>query len=418
MADEPQNERMDEVLKSVAKKRQDEVGEPFTLHPATRKLLHGEVVRTYGKGAPGSRWSRILTFWRRIGFAVATLAILLTVMLIVIPNQERQAELARTVPQPTATSDGESAGTADFLARDEAKQKKDSFQVKNESESVMVESARRTVEQKQVIKELDGVTLADKPAPSAPAREPMDRKRQESSLAKSSSERAKSAESLLDLRAAEEPAKPGQVPAIAQSGDSNAVMLGVPVHFYSVDTSGVSRARYMQLPAQTPALAGASVSTVQPVLASFEFEQNGDQVRITDADGSVYQGQAITVITNALGDVSGGTLGREVQQVEAGKKLYESQRALEEPQAQYRYFRATGTNRTLRKAVTIEASFPVSQQAQSTSAPAVNAPTSRSDVQRSENLEYRSLQRLPQIRGRAQIGTNQQVLIQAVPAQK
>ena len=411
MAAEPPNDRMDDLLKSVAKKRQDEAGEPFTLHPATRKLLQGEVTRTYSKAPSQSRWARLLTFWPRIGFAAATLAILLTVMLIVIPNAEREHELARNVP-PGAPAPVEPATYADFSPREESLQKKDSSGAKNEREVLMSESLSRSSDQKQVVKELDGVTLADKPSTPAASTRPMERKRQPAPT--DAADREKSAERMVELRAAEQPAKAGQVASVSQVVDSNAVMLGTQLHFYSINTDVVSRAQYVQVPAQTPALAGVAVAEVQPVLASFEFEQTGDQVRITDADGSVYQGQ---VVTNMLGDVAGGALGRDVRQVEAGKKLTEAKRALDESQTQYRFFRAAGTNRTLHKLVTIEANLPAPQQAQATSAPVANAPAGRSDSQR-DSFGSRGLQTLPQIRGRAQIGTNQQVLIQAVPAQK
>ena len=44
MPSEPEN-KIEELLKAYAKKRQEEAGAPFEMHPATRKLLQGEVAR-------------------------------------------------------------------------------------------------------------------------------------------------------------------------------------------------------------------------------------------------------------------------------------------------------------------------------------------------------------------------------------
>src|SRR5438477_939837 len=71
MPDEP-NRNLDEQLSAWARKRRDEAGAPFELHPATRKLLQDEIARTLPKksDAPASEpagWWKM--FWPRFAFA-------------------------------------------------------------------------------------------------------------------------------------------------------------------------------------------------------------------------------------------------------------------------------------------------------------------------------------------------------------
>src|SRR5678815_5934732 len=100
MADEP-NTRMDETLKAYAGKRRQEAGAPFDLHPATRRVLQGEVARTY-KRAPEASWLwRVIALWPRIAFAATCIAITVSLVLVVMPK-ERVMEMAKVSPAPAA----------------------------------------------------------------------------------------------------------------------------------------------------------------------------------------------------------------------------------------------------------------------------------------------------------------------------
>src|SRR6186997_205375 len=90
MAAEPENQKMDELLKAYAKQRKAEAGDPLALHPATRKLLQDEVARTHAKPQRRGGWlNALLAFWPRIGLATATLVALGIVVLVVLPNREQ-----------------------------------------------------------------------------------------------------------------------------------------------------------------------------------------------------------------------------------------------------------------------------------------------------------------------------------------
>ena len=55
MANEPERP-IEKLLRAAAQKRRDEVGAPFELHPATRRLLQGEVARRFAKPQSEGRW--------------------------------------------------------------------------------------------------------------------------------------------------------------------------------------------------------------------------------------------------------------------------------------------------------------------------------------------------------------------------
>src|SRR6266480_5605431 len=67
--------KMEELLKAYAKKRQEEAGSPLELHPATRKVLQGEIAKQWPKAAGKSRsvFELLGKFWPRLAFAAALL---------------------------------------------------------------------------------------------------------------------------------------------------------------------------------------------------------------------------------------------------------------------------------------------------------------------------------------------------------
>src|SRR5213593_2464022 len=79
---EPDNRKVEELLKAYARKRREEAGTDFELHPATRKLLQSEVARQYGRRGAGKRnfFSSLVRFWPRIAFAGAAVVILSLVL--------------------------------------------------------------------------------------------------------------------------------------------------------------------------------------------------------------------------------------------------------------------------------------------------------------------------------------------------
>ena len=72
------NQKMEELLKACAKQRREQAGAPFELHPATRRLLQGEVRRLMPPPAPETGASSSFFSFRRWlvpGAALATVTI-------------------------------------------------------------------------------------------------------------------------------------------------------------------------------------------------------------------------------------------------------------------------------------------------------------------------------------------------------
>src|SRR6185436_8628723 len=103
---EPDNTKMEELLRAYAKKRQDDSGGPLDLHPATRRLLHGEVQRVFKKAsaAPGMSWHHLLIqFWPRFAFAaVVMLAVGGTLWML---NRQTANETALTLAKNEPATD-------------------------------------------------------------------------------------------------------------------------------------------------------------------------------------------------------------------------------------------------------------------------------------------------------------------------
>jgi hypothetical protein len=115
MPDEP-NRKMDELLKSYAKKRRADAGAPLELHPATRRMLQSEVARLRPERTPASRrWIHSLTrFWPIIGFSVSILVALGLVSRSINQRTPREAQFAKAGDKP--------AGNRFAAERDQAAQ--------------------------------------------------------------------------------------------------------------------------------------------------------------------------------------------------------------------------------------------------------------------------------------------------------
>ena len=77
MANEPERP-IETLLRAAAKKRRDEAGALFDLHPADRRLLQGEVARKFARLQPEPRSLAALLgqLWPRFAWGVGILAVL------------------------------------------------------------------------------------------------------------------------------------------------------------------------------------------------------------------------------------------------------------------------------------------------------------------------------------------------------
>src|ERR1035438_7688123 len=109
MANEPERP-IEKLLRAAAKQRRDKAGAPLELHPATRRLLQGEVARTYAKPKRESRSfiEALGQLWPRVagGVAIFALLVLAGYMLLPVPDKgKREALMAKNELMPHARPD-------------------------------------------------------------------------------------------------------------------------------------------------------------------------------------------------------------------------------------------------------------------------------------------------------------------------
>src|ERR1043166_1077169 len=96
MPSEP-DKPIEQLLKKYAEKRRQDAGAPVEMHPATRRLLQGEVARqrrTAGAGN-GSFLKLLLGSWPRFAFAGSAVALLTLIIWLSVPKSEPTRQLAR-----------------------------------------------------------------------------------------------------------------------------------------------------------------------------------------------------------------------------------------------------------------------------------------------------------------------------------
>jgi hypothetical protein len=145
----------------------------------------------------------------------------------------------------------------------------------------------------------------------------------------------------------------------------------------------------------------------QTVLNNFELEQKGDAVRVIDADGSVYVGNVLS-----LDEAKKRSFA--IQNSPVGAQGAGAAAAPAEGQVM---FYAIGTNVSLRQKVSIEANI-LQLQLQTNAAPAGAAPAAPAQMPvQNQRIAGQTVSPLNNtIRGRARVGTNQEMFFEAVPA--
>jgi hypothetical protein len=104
MPSEPDQTPIEGLLKSYANKRVEDAGGAAELHPATRRLLQGEVakLRVEAQAAGTRSWMEwLILFWPRLGAVSAILVMLVTGVWLLLPDsQPSTTTLARNDNEP------------------------------------------------------------------------------------------------------------------------------------------------------------------------------------------------------------------------------------------------------------------------------------------------------------------------------
>jgi hypothetical protein len=476
MADEPNN-KMDETLKAYARKRREEAGAPLEIHPATRRLLQGEVARLRGsqaaRSAPGGGWIRFLP---RLGFALSICIVLAVVVWSLRPpassyemtaagESEQQTAVfydremdAPAKPQP-AGPDRAALPVEDSVSEqgkrepaplDLAKNKDTLYREPKDSEVKQLRDARLPAQQPSPaappptsIPEL----ALNRPAPAAATRA-----RDGQALTFSDENGAKKEVNLGAVMLAENerletsefskalnagrPASNGA--ATYQSFDNTkpsgpmSVAVATPsltaakrpeetpvalksnpelALFFSTDISEV-RAQTASGTAGAVALKRDSYQSTggSGVLRNFQIQQAGNEVRVVDADGSIYNG-----VLTAQPDASASVDSVAEQQRRTADTYRGDVRRQGVDNRATLTFKATGTNRTLNQLVVLDGVV----AEDGPSADAQPAPSRRSDAASTRSRAFQTnvvapTKQMLRFRGQVRVGTSNEVTIDAL----
>jgi hypothetical protein len=450
MANEPERQ-IEKLLRACAKKRGDEAGGAFELHPATRRLLQGEVTRRFAKAGPerASFWQRLVQLSPRLAEGLVLLALAAVVISLFLPSLRKpgnNVSLARNeesstapalgggqpapvVPPPAAAPEllaqpatrallasaeassgsiaapasafqGEAtnAVTKDLLAANGAPspgtagagtsspinvKRPEQFEVVAAPQPApiaapVLENARRAEAQSVA------AAPATPPPPAAPSisgmtlalreKEAADQLR---SLSDESAGQPSFANKSLDAGrfAAAGALASNQLGGLQAAGSSADHRLYSPSPGLALDRTDAFKAAAQNAPlpdkeplaaqffarVQREAKAKArAVDKVQPpVLVSFQLEQSGRDLRITDSDGSVYTGSLqapAPVTTSPPSGAARRPLASTLNAPESAKQTPFAYGAAPEA-AQTYSFRVAGTNRSLKQKVVFTGSL-------------------------------------------------------------
>ncbi len=277
------NPQMENLLKAYAKKRRQTAGSDFEMHPATRKLLQDEVYRTFHQGeVQRDRLKPRFGFLAWLSGSRAALVVLLLLFggifaLLFLKSQlarrESMADAERSVvvAQRNLAEDG-FAPMAARRARANAETRRQKSPAENEK-SEMAPSVAELAETEAV----PSKTVSSPALPSSPTApsEPVAKSKVDSSGPAGFSDWAKS------------------------SSQGNAVQFHY-VQVSSIDSSKanvvISECKSAQVSSDQTSQEKVSDSAMgtyqgQKILTSFSIEQRDHQIKIVDADGSIYLGE-------------------------------------------------------------------------------------------------------------------------------
>ena len=463
-----QERPIEKLLRAYAKKRRDEAGAPTSLHPATRRMLQGEVGREIkpapvGDG-PAPKLSRL---WPRLAWALGILVVLGLVASVMVPKFNGPSEsggVAENRPTSVQAPGGELAYVSPAeRARDETAPglqtvngadtdknkaaftendalRKRTLSVEKTSTEVATTAGRRfgaqnepaiavppaptqtgqpigTANEAEALRRKDSlfetkVTSAQPVLPSTPLSNNLIAQAKPDLLLNEEMRSQVKLKAEAAAATAAQPAAATPVPAAAVFSDS----------LSSRDAETVTQTQRFRQIGVTPT-AGAGLADkrfAEPsanVLASFQVEQSGLEVRIVDSDGSLYSGYT-TPLQPALRLQSANTETQDALQRPAAERKLQTGANGSSPAAESVFFVVTGTNRSLklpvvfsgRIATTNAAAFALTTNAQ----PVVGGALGGTSAASGTNSALGS----SRISGKATLGGNKVIDVDAVPAGK
>jgi len=174
---------------------------------------------------------------------------------------------------------------------------------------------------------------------------------------------------------------------------------------------------FSQIPVNGEVTSGRQAGKIAPVLANFTVEQTGDQIRVTDSDGSTYTGlmqfEARENVAQKEFLARGGGLEKSRQSRTSYNAAATDANQVDSVNSQNLYFKVSGTNRTLKQQVNFVGNFVVfSNQAMNAYNPSQSGDKAKNSLNQLNTVP--ALQNSI-IQGQLQIGSSREMKLNAVP---
>lgn len=418
MANEPERP-IETLLRAAAKKRRDEAGAPFELHPADRRVLQGEVSRRFAQPERGVRWlpHRLARLWPICVGAVGIIAVLgMAIWLLMPVTGNERSEMSLAQNQPLGDTEAAKLPSSPPMASPAMPPPPPGLEVGEMSgglASAETRSPARASENRQLNE------LPPQFAKDAAVAQDLHEATEKLGRAASAQLADQEKKAPMQLGA------PGGASSPAPAGSAS----GAVADRYGLAGNKAANAfansqRFVQsVPAaNAPAVFTDKAAPARPVLASFQLQQAGSQLQIVDGDGSVYSGSvrledAARQVRSAKAEAPALALAAR-KPAEAPAQRTASSLYYDSPASQNYAFRVAGTNLSLNQrivftgnlltdtnpAVALQASTNLSLQGGQGGAQ--NAPAQQGLLQLNNS----------RISGKVVIGTGQAVEINALPA--
>jgi hypothetical protein len=389
---------IEKLLRRYAKKRRDESGPPPELHPATRRLLQGEVARRHHPVRPaqgGGFWALLQARWiyaaacvvvgvgavfslrdeqgasplasgeAEMALAKATSASeekLQDDALKKLPADKMELAVNSPAPVPTSAASRDGIATLATPRAERAPQLSfadGTMRRFGETSAAEGSSLAPTADQYKSAREISAIT------PTPAEADPISKTQPEQPASFASSGvagRQPTATGALGVSDAgkdvavteSRPAARAPSRAATTTVRSRNATPARSGELERADPATVSQS-FANLALAAPAEPKQKATPPAPVLANFRIEQSGDQVRVIDGDGSTYFGLAPGVAADAATDASKGAAA--FSQAGRSQPVAYDRLAGETQTAGGYLYRVEGTNRTLQQAVSFAWNF-------------------------------------------------------------
>ena len=378
---------IEKLLRRYAKKRRDEAG-ASELHPATRRVLQGEVARQYPRAAGRSSAVILKTWWPLLARSMAVLALVGVMVWVFVGEKPFSRDQASSVAESATVSQlakNEPAPMEEKLAvNDEAKRvSKDApaetpppAQAVSEDRTLLTVAPARTEAESLSGNKLkfeagragtlqDSTSLAaTAPAPAAPRSLPASESVRRERFAGAAPEN-RGAQSYADSSRAAT-ASPAVLPeAKTKAGADVAKADARAARDYYAESQQIARGGGLEggrapdfaqtfvnsAATQTRAQKAFSPDSSEPLLSNFKVEQTGDRLVVIDNDGSIYRGAVVASEVDAVAAPTGAMVKKLPVQ-----KVASDLEAAQDKSLRY-FYRVIGTNRTSQQPVSFSWNF-------------------------------------------------------------